>query len=61
MRNPARALWDNPEAAKRLNPCHPIRKSGEPDEIAGAAVFSAAPAGNYVERQIIGKDGELMI
>lgn len=59
MTDPARALWDNPEAAKRLNPSHPIRSSGEPDEIAGAAVFLAARAGNHVERQIIGKDGEL--
>lgn len=59
MTAPARALWDNPEAAKRRNPSHPIRKGGEPDVIAGAAVFLAARAGNYVERQIIGKDGEL--
>ena len=61
MTDPARALWENPEAAKRLNPTHPIRKSGEPDEIAGAAVLPVAPARNHVERQIIGVDGELMI
>ena len=59
MTDPARVLWDNPEAAKRRNPSHPILRSSEPDEIAGAAVFLAARAGNYVERQIIGKDGEL--
>ena len=61
MTDPARALWDNREAAKRLSTGHLKRRSGEPDEIAGAAVFLAAPAGNHVERQIIGVDGELMI
>jgi NAD(P)-dependent dehydrogenase (short-subunit alcohol dehydrogenase family) len=53
----AKALWDNPEAEKRFNSSHPMRRIGEPDEIAGAAVFLAAPAGRYVNGQMIVVDG----
>lgn len=53
----ARALWDNPEAASRFEGSHPMRRIGEPNEIAGAAVFLAAPAGSYVNGQMIVVDG----
>lgn len=53
----AKALWDNPEAEKRFNASHPMRRIGEPGEIAGAAVFLAAPAGHYVNGQMIVVDG----
>lgn len=53
----AKALWDNPEAEKRFNSTHPMRRIGEPGEIAGAAVFLAAPAGHYVNGQMIVVDG----
>lgn len=53
----ARALWDNPEAANRFEVSHPMRRIGEPGEIAGAAVFLAAPAGSYVNGQMIVVDG----
>ncbi|WP_374527867.1 SDR family NAD(P)-dependent oxidoreductase [Novosphingobium sp.] len=53
----AKALWDNPEAEKRFNSSHPMRRIGEPGEIAGAAVFLAAPAGHYVNGQMIVVDG----
>ena len=53
----AKALWDNPEATRRFNTEHPMRRFGEPDEIAGAAVFLASRAGSYVNGQTIVVDG----
>lgn len=53
----ARALWDNPEAAERFNKTHPMRRMGEPRDIAGAAVFLASAAGAYVNGQTIVIDG----
>ena len=53
----AKALWDNPEATRRFNTEHPMRRIGEPDEIAGAAVFLSSRAGSYVNGQTIVVDG----
>ena len=53
----AKALWDNPEAEKRFNTAHPMRRIGEPVELAGAAVFLASKAGSYVNGQTIVVDG----
>ncbi|MBV9331676.1 MAG: SDR family oxidoreductase, partial [Alphaproteobacteria bacterium] len=53
----ARALWDTPEAEKRTSQGTPLRRLGEPDDIAGAAVFLAARAGAYVSGQTIVIDG----
>ena len=53
----AKALWDNPEATHRFNTEHPMRRIGEPVEIAGAAVFLASRAGSYVNGQTIVVDG----
>ena len=53
----AKALWDNPEATQRFNTEHPMRRIGEPVEIAGAAVFLASRAGSYVNGQTIVVDG----
>ena len=53
----AKALWDNPEATRRFNTDHPMRRIGEPEEIAGAAVFLASRAGSYVNGQTFVIDG----
>ncbi len=53
----AKALWDNPEVTQRFNTEHPMRRIGEPEEIAGAAVFLASRAGSYVNGQTIVVDG----
>lgn len=53
----ARALWDTPEAEKRTSQGTPLRRLGEPDDIAGAAVFLASRAGAYVTGQGIVIDG----
>jgi NAD(P)-dependent dehydrogenase (short-subunit alcohol dehydrogenase family) len=53
----ARALWENPDTLKRATSMTPLRRIGEPDEIAGAAVFLASKAGSFVTGQIIVVDG----
>jgi NAD(P)-dependent dehydrogenase (short-subunit alcohol dehydrogenase family) len=53
----ARALWENPENYKRYTATVPLRRIGEPDEIAGAAVFLASKAGRFMTGQAIVIDG----
>jgi NAD(P)-dependent dehydrogenase (short-subunit alcohol dehydrogenase family) len=53
----AKALWENPETLKRSTQGAPLKRIGEPDEIAGAAVFLAAPAGSFMTGQTIVIDG----
>jgi len=53
----ARALWENPEILKRSTEGVPLRRIGEPDEIAGAAVFLASPAGTFMTGQAVVVDG----
>jgi len=56
----ARPLWDNPEFAESWILGTPLRRIGEPGEIAGAAVFLAAPAGSFMTGQTIVIDGGVM-
>ena len=53
----ARALWENPETLKAVTATTPLQRIGEPDEIAGAAVFLASKAGSFVTGQTIVVDG----
>jgi NAD(P)-dependent dehydrogenase (short-subunit alcohol dehydrogenase family) len=53
----ARALWDTPEAEKRSSSGTPLRRLGEPDDIAGAAVFLAGKSGAWMTGQTIVVDG----
>ncbi|MBL6854415.1 MAG: SDR family oxidoreductase [Alphaproteobacteria bacterium] len=53
----ARALWDTPEAERRSSAGNPLRRLGEPDDIAGAAVFLASRAGAWMTGQSIIVDG----
>ncbi len=53
----AKALWDTPEAEKRSSAATPLRRLGEPDDIAGAAVFLASNAGAWMTGQAIVVDG----
>ncbi|MBS0502385.1 MAG: SDR family oxidoreductase [Proteobacteria bacterium] len=53
----ARALWEDPEMLKRSTQGAPLRRIGEPDEIAGAAVFLASPAAAFMTGQTIVIDG----
>ena len=53
----ARALWENPDNLKAALHTTPMKRIGEPDEIAGAAVFLASAAGQYMTGQQIVIDG----
>ena len=53
----ARALWENPDTLKAVTRGTPLRRIGEPHEIAGAAVFLAAPASAFMTGQSIIVDG----
>ena len=53
----ARALWENPETLKLVTMHTPMQRIGEPEEIAGAAVFLAAPASRFMTGQAIVIDG----
>jgi NAD(P)-dependent dehydrogenase (short-subunit alcohol dehydrogenase family) len=53
----ARALWDTPEAERRSSSTTPLRRLGEPDDIAGAAVFLASKAGAWMTGQKVVVDG----
>jgi NAD(P)-dependent dehydrogenase (short-subunit alcohol dehydrogenase family) len=53
----ARALWETPEAEQRSRFATPLRRLGEPDDIAGAAVFLASRAGAWMTGQTIVVDG----
>jgi len=53
----ARALWEDPENLRRRTESTPLRRIGEPDEIAGAAVFLASRAGAFMTGQNLVIDG----
>ena len=53
----ARALWENPQTLKSTTERTPLGRIGEPDEIAGAAVFLASRAGAFMTGQAIVIDG----
>ncbi len=53
----AKALWENPERLARVEEHYPMRRIGEPDDIAGTAVFLASDAGRYMTGQTIVVDG----
>jgi NAD(P)-dependent dehydrogenase (short-subunit alcohol dehydrogenase family) len=53
----ARALWENPAILKAATATTPLQRIGEPDEIAGAAVFLASAAGRFTTGQTLVVDG----
>jgi NAD(P)-dependent dehydrogenase (short-subunit alcohol dehydrogenase family) len=53
----AKALWENPDILKASTSNAPLKRIGQPDEIAGAAVFLASAAGTFMTGQKIVIDG----
>ena len=53
----AKALWENPDTLKAVTRGTPLRRIGEPHEIAGAAVFLASSASTFMTGQAIVVDG----
>lgn len=57
----ARALWEDPAAEQAFSRQLPLRRIGEPGEMAGAALFLASGASSYVTGQSIIVDGGMTI
>lgn len=57
----ARALWEDPTISKKATKGYALKRVGEPDEIAGAAVFLASRAGSFMTGQTIVIDGGGMV
>ncbi|MFC1531873.1 SDR family NAD(P)-dependent oxidoreductase [Thermodesulfobacteriota bacterium] len=53
----SRALWENEEILEDRVARAPLRRIGEPNEIAGATVFLASGAGTFITGQTIAIDG----
>ncbi len=57
----ARALWDNEEIRKSSESEASLSRIGEPDEIAGAAVYLASPAASFLTGQTLVIDGGRLV
>ncbi len=53
----ARALWEDPARLTAVNEAVPLRRIGEPEDIAGAIVYLAGPASRFMTGQTIVVDG----
>ena len=56
----ARALWEDPNNYRKRTRETPLKRIGEPDEIAGAAIYLASPAGSFMTGQSIVVDGGVL-
>lgn len=57
----ARALWEDPDRLDFTNRGTPLRRIGQPEEIAGAVVYLAAPASAFMTGQAMVVDGGVTI
>ena len=57
----ARALWENPERREAASRTVPLRRIGEPEDIAGGVVFLASKAAAFTTGQTIVMDGGVTI
>ncbi len=57
----ARALWTDEQRAARRIATTPLRRLGEPEDVAGAAVFLASRAGSWITGQTLAVDGGVTI
>ncbi len=57
----ARALWENPVILDERLETSPLGRIGEPDDIAGVALFLACEASRYLTGQVLTADGGVAI
>jgi NAD(P)-dependent dehydrogenase (short-subunit alcohol dehydrogenase family) len=53
----AKALWTDPVRLEAANSRLPLRRFGDPNEIAGVALFLSSKAGGYITGQVLNVDG----
>ncbi len=53
----ARALWENPQARKRIEALNCVGRLGLPQDVAGAALFLASDASRFITGQTLVIDG----
>jgi len=53
----ARALYENPEVAAKRTAATPLRRLGDPEDLAGIAVYLASKAGSWTTGQTFAVDG----
>ncbi len=53
----AKALWSNPQLLSSVEARAPLRRIGQPIDIAGVAVFLASKAASFITGQLIVADG----
>ena len=57
----SRVLYEDPERRAKREEETPLRRLGAPEDIAGAALLLASPAGAFITGQTIVVDGGVMI
>ena len=57
----AKALWEDKARLAKVEAATPLARIGDPDDIAGAAVFLASDAGRFVTGQTLVVDGGVTI
>ncbi|MES2183862.1 MAG: SDR family oxidoreductase [Pseudomonadota bacterium] len=53
----SRGLWEKPEREAGVVAATPLRRIGEPEDVAGITVLLASPAGRFIHGQNISVDG----
>lgn len=57
----SRARWEDEETYQEFLKTYPIGRIGEPDDLAGAALLLAGPAGSFITGQTLFVDGGVLI
>ena len=57
----ARALWEDPARLAEATATYPLGRIGEPEDLAGAALLLASPAGRFITGQVLVVDGGVTI
>lgn len=57
----SRVFWENPEMYEKALKSYPLGRIGEPEDIAGVAVFLASRAARFITGQTIVVDGGAMV
>lgn len=56
-----KALYDDPVRSGRIIDRIPLGRPGEPEDLAGSAVFLAAPASDYITGTVLWVDGGILL